>query len=160
MTQKDKCQCMTSLSASKPCMTRDSIGIGLQREDHTNKQELLPMRNTANLQIKPSIIRALRHNTCVTQEPISSCSSTKHVVHILDAKYEKAYLPAILRGYCSHLQASDREMLLSMLLKFELLLDGTLGDWNLPPVSFESKEGISHTMAGLSLSRTNTKPSS
>jgi hypothetical protein len=29
-----------------------------------------------------------------------------------------------------------------MLLKFELLFDGTLGDWKLPPVSFELKEGM------------------
>jgi hypothetical protein len=29
-----------------------------------------------------------------------------------------------------------------VLLKFELLFDGTLGDWNLPPVSFELKEGM------------------
>ena len=31
--------------------------------------------------------------------------------------------------------------LLSMLLKFEDLFDGTLGDWKLPPVTFELKEG-------------------
>ena len=29
-----------------------------------------------------------------------------------------------------------------MLLRFKELFDGTLGDWNLPPVSFEIKEGI------------------
>ncbi len=29
-----------------------------------------------------------------------------------------------------------------MLLKLELLFDGTLGDWKLPPVSFELKEGM------------------
>jgi hypothetical protein len=29
-----------------------------------------------------------------------------------------------------------------MLLKFESLFDGTLGDWNLLPVSFELKEGM------------------
>jgi hypothetical protein len=29
-----------------------------------------------------------------------------------------------------------------VLLKFELLLNGTLGDWNLPLVSFEIKEGM------------------
>ncbi len=29
-----------------------------------------------------------------------------------------------------------------MLLKFESLFDGTLGDWKLPPVSFELKEGM------------------
>jgi hypothetical protein len=51
----------------------------------------------------------------------------------LDAKYEKADLPAIVRENCAHLQASYREKLLSMLLKFELLFDGTFGDWNLPP---------------------------
>jgi hypothetical protein len=29
-----------------------------------------------------------------------------------------------------------------VLLKFETLFDGTLGDWKLPPVSFELKEGM------------------
>ncbi len=29
-----------------------------------------------------------------------------------------------------------------MLLKFESLFDGTIGDWNLPLVFFELKEGI------------------
>ncbi len=37
------------------------------------------------------------------------------MVKILDAKYEKADLPAIIRENCSHLTASDREKLLSML---------------------------------------------
>jgi hypothetical protein len=32
-------------------------------------------------------------------------------------------------------------LLLELLLKFEELFDGTLGDWKLPPVSFELKEG-------------------
>ncbi len=76
----------------------------------------------------------------------------------MDAKYEKADLPAIVRENRSHLQASDREKLLSVLLKCESLFDGTLGDWNLPPLSFVLKEGISHTMEGLTLSRTNPKP--
>ncbi len=89
---------------------------------------LLPMRNIANLQLKPRITRALRKNTCFVQEPKSTCSATKRVVEILDAKYEKADLPAIIRENCSHLNASDREKLLSVLLRFELLFDGTLGD--------------------------------
>ncbi len=61
---------------------------------------------------------------------------------ILDAKYEKADLPAIIRENCSHLTASNREKLLSVLLRFKLLFNGTLGDWKLPPVSFELKEGM------------------
>ncbi len=60
----------------------------------------------------------------------------------MDAKYEKADLPAIRRENCSHLIASNREKLLSVLLKFELLFDGTLGGWKLLPVSFKLKEGM------------------
>jgi len=33
---------------------------------------LLPMRNIMNLQLKPSVTRALRHNTCQAQEPVST----------------------------------------------------------------------------------------
>jgi hypothetical protein len=100
------------------------------------------MMNIANLQLKPRITRALRENTCFAQEPISSRSTTNCVVKILDAKYEKEHLPAIIRKNCSHLTASNREKLHSVLLKFELLFDDTLGDWKLLPVSFELKEGM------------------
>jgi hypothetical protein len=64
------------------------------------------------------------------------------MVKILDTKYEKADLPAFSRENCSHLTASNREKLLSVLLKFEPLFDGTLGHWKLPPASFELKEGM------------------
>ena len=97
---------------------------------------LLPMRNIANLQLKPSITRALWQNTYLAQEPVSTRTATKHVVEILDAKYEKADIPAIVREHCSHLSATDKEKLLSMLLEFEPLFDGTIGDWNLPLVFF------------------------
>ncbi len=39
-------------------------------------------------------------------------------------------LPAIIRENCAHLPASDREKLLSVLLKFVTLFDGTLGHPN------------------------------
>jgi hypothetical protein len=60
----------------------------------------------------------------------------------VDAKYKKADIPAIVWENCSHLSVTDREKLLSMLLRFEPLFDGTLGDLNLPPVSFEIKEDM------------------
>jgi hypothetical protein len=78
------------------------------------------MRNINNLQLKPRITRAIRENSCFAQEPISTRSVTKCVVKILDAKYEKADLPAIIRENCSHLKASNREELLSVLLKFKV----------------------------------------
>jgi hypothetical protein len=46
---------------------------------------LLPMRNIVNLQLKPSVTRELRHNTCQAQEPVSTRNGTKRVIEILDA---------------------------------------------------------------------------
>ncbi len=116
--------------------------MDFQEKTITIDKILLPMRNIVNLQLKPRITKALRENTCFAQEPISTHSATKRMVKILDAKYEKADLPAIIRENCSHLTASNREKLISVLLKFESLFNGTLGDWKLPPVSFELKEGM------------------
>jgi hypothetical protein len=119
--------------------TAHDLGVNLdfQQKTITIDKILLPMRNIANLQLKPRITRALRENTCFAQEPTSTRSATKRLMKILDTKYEKADLLAIIRENCSHLVASDREKLLSVLLRFKLLFDGTLGDWKLPPVSFE-----------------------
>jgi hypothetical protein len=124
--------------------TMHNQGVVLDFQEKTMKIDkiLLPMKNIANLQFKPRITRAIKENTCFAQEPISTRSATKRVVEILDVKYKKADCPAIIRENHSHLKASDREKLLSVLLRFESLFNGTLGDWNLPPVSFELKEGM------------------
>ncbi len=63
-------------------------------------------------------------------------------MEILDAKYAKADLPVIVNDNCKLLTSSERESLLSLLLKFKELFDGTLGEWNLPPVSIQLKEGV------------------
>jgi hypothetical protein len=52
----------------------------------------LTMRNINTLQLKRSISRALKQNTFLAQEPASACNATKHVVEILDNKYDKADL--------------------------------------------------------------------
>jgi hypothetical protein len=124
--------------------TMHDLGVKLDFQENTITIDaiLLPVRNIANLQLKPRITRALRENTCFAQELISTRSATKRMVKILDTKYEKADLPAMIMENCSHLPASNREKLLSVLLKFERLFDGTLDDWKLPPVSFELKEGM------------------
>jgi hypothetical protein len=104
---------------------------------------LLQMRNIVNLQLKPSVTRGLQHNTCKAQEPVSTRNATKRVIEILDAKYDKANLRAIVRDNCSHLTPLQQEKLLSLLLEYESLFDGKLCDWNRPPVSIdiELKEG-------------------
>jgi hypothetical protein len=63
------------------------------------------------------------------------------MVEILDAKYDKADFPSIVKNNCMHLSMPHRNSLLALLLKYEELFDGTLGDWKLPPVSIELKEG-------------------
>jgi hypothetical protein len=79
--------------------TMHDLGVKLDFQERTITIDeiLLPMRNIANLQLKPRITRALRENTCFAQEPISTRSATKRMVETLDAKYEKADLPAIIR---------------------------------------------------------------
>jgi hypothetical protein len=85
--------------------TMHDLGIVLDFKEKTIQIDkiLIPMRNIANLQLKPSITRALRQNICLAQEPISTCSAIKRVVEILDTKYEKADLSAINKENCSHL---------------------------------------------------------
>ncbi len=128
---------MYDLIIGKQTMHDLGVVLDFQEKTITIDKILLPMRNIVNLQLKPRITRALRENTCFAQEPIST-----RRVKILDPKYEKADLPAIIRGNRSHLTASDREKLLSVLLKFEPLFNDTLGDWKLLHVSFELKEGM------------------
>jgi hypothetical protein len=102
---------------------------------------LLPMRNINNLQLKSSISRAFKLNSSYAQEPESTRNATKHMVEILDAKYDKADLPSIVKNNCVHLSMPHGNSLLALLLKYEELFDGMLEDWKLPPVSIELKEG-------------------
>jgi hypothetical protein len=62
-------------------------------------------------------------------------------VEILDAKYDKADLPIIVKNNYMHLSTPHCNLLLVLLLKFEELFNGMFRDWKLPPVSFELKEG-------------------
>ncbi len=118
------------------------VVLDFKEKSITIDEILLPMRNINNLQLKTRIARALKLNTSFSQEPASTRGATKLVVEILDAKYAKADLPAIVRDNCKHLNPSERESLLSLLLKFEQLFDGTLGEWTLLPVSVQLKEGV------------------
>jgi hypothetical protein len=98
------------------------------------------MRKINNLQLKPSISRVLKLNSSFAQEPASTRNATKRIVEILDAKYDKADLPSIRKNNCVHLSTPHHNTLLALLLKFKELFNGMLGDWKLPPVSFELKE--------------------
>ncbi len=120
---------------------------------------LLPMKNINNLQLTSSISRLFKLNSSYAQERESTRNATKLVVEILDAKYDIADLPSIVKNNCAHLSTPHRNLLLGMLLKYEELFDGTLGVWKLPPVYIELKEGAkSRTMAGHTLSQKYSRP--
>jgi hypothetical protein len=58
-------------------------------------------------------------------------------------QYSKADLQSVVRDNCKHLSANQQKELLQLLKNYELLFDGTLGDWKTKPVSFQLKEGVS-----------------
>ena len=88
--------------------TMHDLGVILDFKESTiQKDKILLPRDIANLQLKKSITRALRSNTSHAQELVSTQSATKPVVEILDAKYNKADIPALVRENCSHLCATE-----------------------------------------------------
>ena len=73
-------------------------------------------------------------------EPNSTCEATNSVLEILDANYQKANLAEIVNDYSTHLSNPERHKLLKLLTEFEVLFNGTLGDFKTNPISFELKE--------------------
>jgi hypothetical protein len=95
----------------------------------------LPIQNSKYLQ-GTSSLWVLRLNHSLAMEPQSTQDATKHVMWILDAKYQKEDLQSIVRDKCKHLNSNQQKKLLQLLTKYESLFDGTLGDWKTKPVSF------------------------
>ena len=71
----------------------------------------------------------------MSKEPQSTLKANKCLIQILDVKYEKADLRAIVENDRKHLSASDQSSLLELLQDFEELFDGTLGNWDCKLVS-------------------------
>ncbi len=67
--------------------TLHDLGLVSDFKEKKKNEICLLTRNVTNLQFKPNITRALRHNTCLAQEPINTHNATKRVVKILDTKY-------------------------------------------------------------------------
>ena len=116
------------------------IVLDFKAKSITIDEITLPMRNINHLQ-GHSILRVLKLNNSLAKEPISTQDATKRAVRILDAKYNKADLQSIVKNNCKHLSADQQNKLLQLLIKYESLFDGTLGDWKTKPVSFQLKEG-------------------
>ena len=123
-------------------MNELGIVLDFQTNNITIDHVPLPMRNINDL-TKSKIERAwaVNNNMFSQHEPASTDEATQRTVRILDAKYEKADLQSVVSENCAHLDLTEQNKLLDLLLEFEDLFDGTLGDSNTEPVSFELKEG-------------------
>jgi hypothetical protein len=125
-------------------VTMKEFGIILNFRDKmkTIDEIILPMRNINNLQ-GSSILRALRRNHSLAMELQSTQDATECAMWILDAKYSKADLQSVVRDNCKHLSVDQQTKLLQLVKKYVSLFNGTLGDWETKPVSFQLKEGVS-----------------
>lgn len=62
-------------------------------------------------------------------EPTVMDKAASRIKSILDAKYEKANLPEVVRS-CDHLTKEEQAELLDLLQRYSTLFDGTLGTWH------------------------------
>ncbi len=121
--------------------TMEELGIVLDFKAKTISidETILPIRNFNHLQ-GTIMLCVLKLNNSLAMEPKSTQDADKHATRILDAKYNKADLQSIVKEYCKHISADQQKKLLKLLMKYESLFDGTLGDWRTKPVSFQLKE--------------------
>ncbi len=121
-------------------MTELGIILDFKEQIITIDEIKLPMGSINDL--PTSNKEALSYQNCLANdEPESTELATQRVVKILDANYEKSDLPELIRSKCTNLSPLEQAKLLEVLTEFEDLFDGTLGDWDTEPVSFELKEG-------------------
>ncbi len=75
-----------------------------------------------------------------SKEPLVTQEATDQMVKILDSNYQKANLKEIVRA-AKHLNEREKSLLYKLLMKFEDVFDGTLGEWKTDPVDFELVDG-------------------
>ena len=74
-----------------------------------------------------------------TQEPTNVKEANKHVTRILNAKYEQADLTDIVKEQCAHLSENEQQALLKIIMEYEDLFGGTLGDFYTELVNLKMK---------------------
>lgn len=111
------------------------VVLDFRESEITIDNQTIQMRNVGALRSK----RELRNTYVEAVEPLSTKEETDRVVRILDAKYEPADLPQVVEDNCPHLSVAERKSLLEVLLKYESMFQGTLGQWSGDEVHFDLK---------------------
>ena len=118
------------------------LGMIIDYKDHLIDWEgiKIPMRDYERLRELNLTSRELNTIIHNTTEPIVTEKATKRLVKILDSNYHKDNLTEFV-ARATHLNNKQKSHLLELLIKYEDLFDGTLGEWKTSPVEFELKEG-------------------
>ena len=113
--------------------TMTELGITLNFANNTThwQENNIPMK-PINCDVKTHY--AIRDSTRVQSE-------TKRIKKILDANYQKANLPKIVKDLI-YLNAIKQNKLLQLLRKYEQMFDGTLGNYTGSKYKIELKENI------------------
>ena len=99
------------------------------------------MRDITKHSTRAKIERAwMANNSLMIHEPKNTLEATERVVKILDAKFERANLNAVVKESCNHLSTLDTEKLLKLVTEFQDLFDGMLGDCDTVSVLLKLKE--------------------
>ena len=108
--------------------------------DHISnpKQRYEALKDTRMLN---QVVREEQMSPWPELEPISTREANKQAVTILDEKYKKADLPAIVSDNFNHLDSLQQAKLLASLEKNDELFDDTLGDFQTDPVRFDLQLG-------------------
>ena len=109
--------------------------IGFQSDTIEWQEFKIPIKDPVELCMNEQLFMVFTE----TLEPEAIKSSNKCVTQILDAKYKKADLEKIIHEECSHISHEDQHKLLSILLEYENLFDGTLGKFKTDPISLSIK---------------------
>jgi hypothetical protein len=85
-----------------------------------------------------STLRVQILNDSLAKKPINTQDANKRAIRTLDTKDKKSRSPVKSQRQlqASKCQLSNKS--LQLLIKYELLFDGTLGDWKTKPVSFQA----------------------
>ena len=96
----------------------------------------IPMRDFRRIQKLRLSKYELKAIINEVKEPIITQQATERIINILDSKYEKANLRAVIEG-AKHLNTKEKELLYKLLSQYQDVFDGTLGAWKTEPVEFE-----------------------
>ena len=108
------------------------LGIILNFNDHTVTwdTDTIPMKDRGTLNTQDALLEVY----LASNEPKSLVDEFSRSTKILDAEYKPAVLKEVTQ-MCNNLNKEEQYQLLKLLQKYEHLFDGTLGEFNMDPIS-------------------------